>query len=228
MSGAKESRVLAGLGVGFVGLAGFFLWRDLSLPRELILLVATVVAGVAAVARQPRAWPALGPAALLAVVLAGGAWYLAQRGAGLLPALAVGLVLALAAVVRVERLNEPPGGLPQRLTWYGFGTALLASSSAFYFHYLTTGVAADSVGRRLIPTLVWLVVGLAIFIAGRVRSAAAAHVGVGLLVVAVGKALLYDTVNLHGGLRVLLLSAVGAMLLFGAQVVRRTSTAERS
>lgn len=231
MSGAKDSKVLAAAGAGFLLLAGFFLWRDLTLPRELILLLATLAAGAAAVMQRPRAWPAFGPAALLATVVAGGIWYLAQRGAGLLPSLALGLVAALATVARNEHTAAAVTSLPHRLGWYGFGAALLSSSWAFYFHFLTTGVAAESVARRLIPTVLWLVVGLAVFVAGRVRSAAATHVGLALMAVAMGKALLYDTTHLHGGLRVLLLAAVGGLLLATSSMLRSQragGAAERS
>ena len=53
--------------------------------------------------------------------------------------------------------------------------------------------------RRLVPTIVWLAVGLALFVAARSRGArAAVEVGGGLVAVALLKAIAYDTVHLGG------------------------------
>jgi len=78
----------------------------------------------------------------------------------------------------------------------------------------------ESVARRLVPTLLWLALGLVLFIAGRARTRAAAHVGLGLIAVALTKAVTYDTTHLQGGLRVAVLAAVGGLLLFAARGVR--------
>jgi hypothetical protein len=223
----RDSRILAAGGTLFLGLAAFFLWRDLDLPRELVLLAGTVIAGLAAVLNLPRRWPAAAPAALLASSAIGGVWFLAAKSAGLLPALVAALVASALTVMRAEALpapSRPP--LAHQLRWYGLGASLVAATSALYFHFLTTGVAADSVARRLIPTVIWLAIGLALYIAGRMRTVAAAQVGLGLIGLALGKAIAYDTTHLAGGLRVLVLAAIGALLVFAALVTRRSPRGE--
>jgi hypothetical protein len=214
----KESTLFTAAGAAFLVLALLFLWRDLNLPREHLMLVATVTAGLGAVLGRPRRWPALAPAALLATTVGSGLWYLAAKPAALLPALVVGLAAAALAVLRGFPGPTPAAARAHALRWYTLGAALLASTWALYFHFLTMGV--ESVGRRLVPTLVWLALGLVLFVAGRLRASAAAHVGLGLVLIALTKAIAYDTTHLHGGLRVAVLAAAGALLLFGARGLR--------
>jgi hypothetical protein len=180
-----------------------------------VMTVLALVAGTAAVLRWPRAWPALAPAALMAVTVGAAAWFTLEKQPALLPPLAIALVTGAAAVLR--SLHEGEQKLADRLIWYAFGAALLAVTWGLYFHFFTAGFAAEWVARRMIPTVVWLGLGLALFIGGRGRVAAAAHVGAGFIAVAVGKAALYDTSHLHGYLRIAVLAAVGVLLVFGAR-----------
>jgi hypothetical protein len=224
MNEIKQSRTLAAAGTGFVMLAVFFLWRDLALPRELLLLAAAVCAALALVLRWPARFPAAAPASLLAIVTVASAWFVAVKDPALLPALAVAVAAAGWGVARAERAPTP--GLADPLAWYAFGAAALASTGAFYFHFLTTGLAADSVGRRLVLTLLWLALGLAVLLGRRWRSPAAARVGAALAGCALLKAICYDTTHLQGALRVAVLGAVGALLLLGARVAPATSREE--
>jgi hypothetical protein len=218
----REATVLLAGGTAFLTVAGVFLWRDLDIPHEMLLLAAALGLGVAAVLGWPRRWPALAPLALLAAAGAGGLWFLVDQRPALLPALTATLAATLAAVIRAEGTDEAGADtLAHRLRWYGLGAALLAASFGFYFHFLTTGIAADTVARRLVPTVGWLVLGLALFVAGRPRTRAARQVGAGLVAVALAKAAIYDTTHLAGAWRVLGLAAVGALLLFASSVVRR-------
>jgi hypothetical protein len=211
----KQTNVLGIAGGAFLILAGFFLWRDLALPRELVMTVLALVAGTAAALRWPRQWPAVAPAALLATTVAAAAWFTLQKQPALLPPLAIALVTGGAAVLR--SLHDGEQKLADRLIWYAFGAALLAVTWGLYFHFFTAGFAADWVARRMIPTVVWLGLGLALFIGGRGRVAAAAQVGVGFIGVALAKAAFYDTSHLHGSLRIVVLAAVGLLLVFGAR-----------
>lgn len=216
----KDSSWLALAGTAFLLLAGFFLWRDLELPREVLLTAAALVAGLATVLRWPRRIPVLAPLALTLTTVAAALWYTLEKGPGLLPPLVIGLVAGLAGVLRAQQEDDRAANAA---TWYAFGLALLAASWALYFHFFTVGIAADTVARRLIPTLLWLGVGLAFFIGGRGRVMAAVHVGLGFIAVAAGKAAFYDTTHLHGTMRVLVLVAVGALLLFGSRVLGRAT-----
>jgi hypothetical protein len=228
----KESTVLAISGSAFLGLAGFFLWRDLDLPRELVMLATAIVTGLAATLRWPRRRPELAVASLLGTVAVAGAWYLETRSAGLLPSLAVTLVATVVGVLRGEG-KQSGETLAERLSWYAMGAAILAATWAFYFHFLTLGVAAESTMRRLIPTLGWLVIGLAFFLLAKVRGAAltqntvrrpslaTGHVGLALTAIALVKAIAYDTAHLAGIPRVLVMAAVGALLLVTARLMAR-------
>jgi len=223
---ANESTLLAVGGAGFLVLAGFFLWRDLALPPASILIAAAVAASVAAALQWPRRWPALAPAALLAVSAWGGLWYAALKLPSLLPALAVTAAGSIAALVIRESNREwADSASARRLTWYAAGAAFLAATWALYFYLFTLGVASESVVRRLIPTIVWLAVGLALLVAGRVRSAPPAHVGIALMAIALVKALFYDTTHMYGPSRVAVLGAVGLLLLAGARMLERAQSA---
>jgi hypothetical protein len=215
----KESTLFTAAGAAFLTLALFFLWRDLGLPRELVMLATASTTGLATVLGRPRRWPAAAPVALLGTTVATGLWYLADKPAALLPALVIALAAAGIAVLRGGSAVTPATSAADQARWYALGAALLAATWAFYFHFLTTGI--DPVARRPVLTLLWLALGLALFLARAGRSTAAGHVGLALVAVALGKAILYDTTHLHGGARVAVLAAVGALLLLGARGVHR-------
>jgi hypothetical protein len=225
----NDSTLLALGGAGFLALAGFFLWRDLGLPPAAVLIAAAAAASAATALQWPRRWPGVGPAAMLVVAAGGGLWYLALKSPSLLPGLGIVAAGSAAAIgIRDAGGGWSPGSVwPRRLAWYAAGTAFLVATAAFYFQLFTIGFAADSVARRLIPTIVWLAVGLALLVAGRDRAAPPAHVGLALIAVALGKALLYDTTHLYGPSRVAVLAAVGGLLLAGARVLHRARGAAR-
>jgi hypothetical protein len=229
MDTRRDATALTLVGGGFLALAGFFLWRDLPDGRPLLALAAVALPGAAAALGRPRSLPALAPSLLLAGTVGAAVWYLAERTPVVLPALAVALVASVVAVLRADPDTDFPPASPlvERLRWYGFGAAALAATWAFYFQYLTLGAAADSVARRLLPTLAWLALGLALFVAGRRRArvAPSAEVGAALALVAVVKAACYDSTHLQGPLRVIVLAAAGALLLAGARMLRRPQPA---
>jgi hypothetical protein len=210
----KPSTAMALAGGAFLVLAVFFLWRDLSLPRELVMTVLALVTGTATALRWPRQWRAAAPVALMATTVAAAGWFTLEHQASMLPALAIAAVTAGAAVLR--SLHEGERQLVDRLIWYAFGTALLALTWGLYFHYFTAGFASDWVARRMIITVFWLGLGLAFFIGGTGRLPAALHVGLGFMGVALAKAAFYDTSHLFGYLRIGALAAVGALLVAGA------------
>jgi len=217
----SPSPILAAGGAGFLLLAATFLVRDLALPPETLLCAAAVLAVITAVVRPPRGVPWIGPAALLAVAVFGGGWFLAVASPALLP----GLGLVVAGSIASVALNERRGALSpsfdraRRLAWYAAGAAFLVASGAFYVHFFTLGFADESPARRLIPTISWLASGLALWIAAPRRDAAPRRVAIAFVVVAVLKALVYDSTHLQGPLRVTVFAAVGALLLTGARII---------
>jgi hypothetical protein len=221
MNGTKwDVRVLAIAGVGLLALAAVFLWRDLQVPSEALLAVAAVGAVGLAFAGVPRA----GPIAVLAAGVLGGAWYAATKSGLLL----IGLGVTLAAAALTVWRSRRPGAVPDRvqsiLIWYGLTAAAIATSWAFYFHFLTLGFAEDDVGRRLVLTLGWLIAGVALVIHGRTRAEAVIRdAGFAFVAIAVTKALAYDTTHLSGTLRVAGLAGAGLLMLGGAYLSTRAS-----
>jgi len=153
----NSSPILAVGGAGFLALAAIFLVRDLALPPETLMGVAALLAAITALVG--RRWPAVGPAALLGVAAVGGAWYTAVKSPVLLPALVLTALASGVTVVMHERraaATPQASTLPGQLAWYAAGAAFLVASGALYFHFLTLGVASESLVRRLIPTIAWL------------------------------------------------------------------------
>jgi len=216
----KHSTALAGAGAAFLILAGFFLWRDLSLPHELVMTVLALASGAAATLRWPRRWPMVAPALLIAVTVASTGWFTLEKQTSLLPPLLIALATGGAALLR--SLHHGEDRLADRLSWYAFGAALLAATWGVYFHFFTAGFAADWVARRMIPTVAWLGMGLGFLVLGN-RRPAPTHVGLGFIGVALAKAAFYDTSHLQGGLRIAVLGAVGLLLVLGARLVGRSS-----
>ncbi len=219
-----DVRVLGGLGAGLLALAVVFLWRDLEVPRELLLAVAASVTAGLAFLNVHRVQRLAVPIAVLACAVAGGLWYAATKEGLLLVGLAVTLGAATVGVLLSRR--EPTRDRVQDvLVWYGLTAAAIAASWAFYFHFLTLGFADENIARRLVLTLGWLVAGVALVLTGRQRGTPVVRdAGFAFVAIAVGKALVYDTVNLHGTLRVAGLAAAGALMLGAAWLSSRRAS----
>ncbi len=225
MNGTKwDVRVLAVAGVGLLGLAAVFLWRDLQVPMEMLLAIAALGATGLAFAGVPRERPVAGPLAVLACGVFGGAWYAATKSGLLLTGLAVTLGAAALCAWRSRRQDVEQDRVHAVLVWYGLTAAAIATSWAFYFHFLTLGFAGDDVGRRLVLTLGWLAAGVALVLYGRKRGQGVIRdAGFAFIAIAVGKALAYDTTHLSGTLRVAGLTGAGLLMLGGAWLSTRAS-----
>lgn len=225
MNGTKwDVRVLAIAGVGLLGLAAVFLWRDLQVPMEMLLAIAALGATGLAFAEVPRERPVAGPLAVLACGVLGGAWYAATKSGLLLIGLAVTLGAAALCAWRVRRQHVEQDRVQSVLVWYGLTAAAIATSWAFYFHFLTLGFAGDDIGRRLVLTLGWLAAGVALVLHGRKRGEGVIRdAGFAFIAIALGKALAYDTTHLSGTLRVAGLAGAGLLMLGGAWLSTRTS-----
>lgn len=219
--GAGDRGLLGAAGALLLALAGFFLWQDLSLePAWLVTVAAALGLGASLAPRRPG----LGRAGVLLLVLSGaggGLWYALTRGAALLP----GLGLAALGTVLAAAVSYPRARLGERsiapLVHLGMAVTVLAATWAFYFHFFTLGVAAVSVSRRLVLTLLWVALGVAlVLLGGRQREGTLRAAGYLFVAAAVSKAVGYDTTHLAGALRVLLLGGAGAALLGGAALSR--------
>jgi uncharacterized membrane protein len=108
------------------------------------------------------------------------------------------------------------------LTWYGLAIAGLAASWAFYFNFFTVGFAQDEIARRMLLTLGWLVAGVVLVLRAHKRGETVVRdAGFLLVATSIGKALLYDTTHLYGGLRVAVLGVAGLLLLGGGWLTSR-------
>jgi hypothetical protein len=219
----SDQLLLGGAGAALLGIAAVFGWRELRLdPAYLVTLVALGGVMVSGVAKNYRA-TRTGLLTLLLCALLGGAWYAMQRSAALLPGLFValggGLLFLRHGYARARKAGD-------RVT-IGFGFAALVATTlvaswAGYFHFLTAGVAVDAVARRLVLTLLWMAAGVAlVVVSGKRRELAMRYSGYVFVAAALGKALLYDTTHLGGGLRVIVLLAAGVCLLGGAVLTNR-------
>lgn len=190
-----------------------FLWRDLAVPREAFLGIGAVMAAALAIKRLPEKLGWVGPTLLLGVSGIGGAWFVLTKALYLVPALGIALAATVVALIRAE-----PEQKGQRLLlWYGLSAATLVTTGAVYFHLFTAHWLADDVARRLILSGVWMVFGVGmVVVAARSQAAFARDAGFAALAIAVGKILLYDTVQLGGPLRLAVLFGGGALLLLGA------------
>ncbi|NTX04761.1 MULTISPECIES: DUF2339 domain-containing protein [Myxococcus] len=222
-----DVKVLGGLGGALLALAAVFLWRDLHMPVEALLILAAVATLALGFLAVPRGGLLIFPIAVLATSVTGGLWYAATKQ----PLLLVGLALTfIASVIMLPRSLRRGDTQLERirdvLVWFGLTAATIATSWTFYFHFLTLGVAEDHIARRLVLTLGWLVIGVVLVFLGRKRGAPVIRdAGFCFVAISVGKTLLYDTAHLDGSLRVAGLAAAGALMLGTAWLSARSTPA---
>jgi hypothetical protein len=219
----SDRLLLGGASALLLGLAGVFGWRELQVDPAYLLTIAETLGLVASSVDKSKLATRGGLLTLLLCAALGGAFYAAVRSLALLP----GLLMASAGGLLFLGRGYPRASyLRDRATVaLGFGVLVattLVASWACYFHFLTAGVAVDAVARRLVLTLLWVAAGVALVVfGGKRRELAMRTAGYVFVVAATGKALLYDTTHLGGGLRVLVLLAAGVCLLGGAALSAR-------
>lgn len=216
------------VGGGLLALALIFLWRDLGLPRQLVMLVPVALGATATWFSWPRSWSWAGPAMLCAAVVGTGVWFLAEKSAVLLLPSAATSVVGVICLVFVVRSRVPLSDEAFRLVWYAVGAATWLLSWQGYLQFGTLDIFAETVARRMVPTFFWMASGLGLFIAASRRHLLpAVHVGLALVILAIGKAIVYDTSHLSGTLRVVTLAGAGTLLLFASRMARMTTAKKR-
>ena len=207
-------------GLLFVALAGFFFWRDLNLGLEFVLLPVALLLGATVVTRRPPGLSELGVWGLLLCAVVGGFWFAALAPPALLWGLGAAFVGTLAAIVRAP-LGEAPAAVRARSwAWRAFAANFLAFSFALYFQFLTLGVAADLIARRLVLTGGWLIGGLMLLVIGQRRGRQEiAEAGSAVMIAALLKAAFYDTTHLGGPLRISAMLLTGVLLFGGAALL---------
>jgi uncharacterized membrane protein len=187
---------------------------DLS-PAHLVTVCAGAGLGASLVLSR-RHIAGLGLLGLLVATVAGGIWYALDKTALLIPAMGVILLGAVLNVALAYPRARRMGHLMRIRQIFVLSTlATLVGTSACYFHFLTLGV--EGLGRRLVLTLLWALLGVGLVIqGGRSKEVAMRYSGYALLAAATLKVLLYDTTHLSGSLRVSVLGLSGALLLAGS------------
>jgi hypothetical protein len=229
-SPSLDSRVLHIAGLVLLSLAAVFGWQELELQGVLVAVVASGVATVISTQKLEGAMRWVAPALLLVTAIVSALAWVALK----LPLLLVGVALpvlgAVWVAIRLLRTRMPvvpgprelPLRVPEFLTWQTLGVGLMAITGGAYFHLLTMQV--DDIARRLVLTLVWTLLGLGAVLMGRqINDTAPRDAGFVVLAAAILKATMYDTTHLFGGLRIGVLVAVGALLLLGSSVLKRSS-----
>lgn len=210
--------LLGGAGAVLLGLAGVFGWRELHVDPAFLLSVGAGAGLILSSVMKRRTLTDAGLLITWGCGALGGLWFAAARTPALLP----GMVLALLSSVVFLFIGYPRARAQKAvgsvaLGFAGLVVTALSASWSLYFHFLTAGVAADSVVRRLVLTLGWALLGVGlVVVSSRLREVAMRYAGYVLVLAATLKALLYDTTHLGGGLRVLVLLAAGAVLIGGA------------
>lgn len=210
--------LLGGAGAALLALAGVFGWRELHLEPAFLLSVGSGAGLVLSSVMKRRPLVDGGLLITWGCGALGGLWFAAARTPALLPGLALALLSSLVFLfLGYPRARAQQAVRSVALGFAGLVVTVLSASWSLYFHFLTAGVAADSVARRLVLTVVWALLGVVLVVtSSRLREAAMRYAGYVLVLAATCKALLYDTTHLGGGLRVLVLLAAGAVLIGGA------------
>ena len=223
----SEPMVLGVVGALLLGLAGFFVWQELHVATEVVVVAAAIAAAAIAWFAAKKGYTVVGPLTLGAVTAAAGAWYGATKEPVLLAALGVGflasLVLAIALRQR-QRLDSATDKFHRMVSWLGLGASGLVTSFAVYFQiFNATEIAGleDFVARRAILSLFWLLSGTALVLVGRQRGANEIRdAGFLVLAASVAKLMFYDTTHLDGAIRIAAL-AVGGLVLVAASFISR-------
>lgn len=233
-SHSLDTRVLRVAGAGLLVLAAIFGWREAELSPLVIAVALSGVAALVSVRRPDGASRWVIPLLLLATTGLSAACWLAFKTPLLL--LGVAMPLGAAGVFAYRLFGSPlpipppparelPSRVPEFATWQTISLGTLALTGGAYFHLLTLQV--DDLGRRLVLTLVWTLLGLGAVAMGRkLNDTAPRDAGFVILAAAIAKATFYDTTHLHGGLRIGLLAATGVVLLVGSAVLQRLRSRE--
>jgi len=219
-----DPRWLWGAGYALLLLCGLFVWRDLAVGPEYLLIAATAVAAAMVTGARPRWAPQLGVFLLFGASLTSAMWFANGAIFGTIPDDAFQpRPLVLTALLALVGCARP---LWEQRRKYSLQTILpvsfvaLAASLLTYYQLFTVGVAAEHAGRRLVLTLFWLAAGLAVsWWAQRKRDGALAVGGLIAIGCACVKAALYDTTHLSGTLRIAVLGIAGLALLGGAALL---------
>jgi uncharacterized membrane protein len=228
-----ESKVMGVVGAGLLGMAGFFVWRELLVPVEALMALGTVAAVGLAEGLRRRAAPLVGPLLVLGAIGLSSLWYGASRAPLLLfpLGLAFGAAVAFALAEPAPGRREPGVARWHRLLlWQGVALGGLVTSFAVYFQVFdASDLSLEAfVGRRALLSLAWLVGGVALVLRGRSRRAPEVRdAGFVVLAAAVAKLALYDTTHLDGLWRIGALSVAGGVLLAASRVVRRLNAGGR-
>lgn len=229
----SEPKVLGAVGALLLALAGFFVWQELHLATEVLMVPIAIAAAAIAWLAARKDFTLVGPLALTAVSVVAGTWYGANKEPLLLIAMSIGAVAAIAVAISTsmrERVETASAKFHRMAAWGGVAVAGLITSFAGYFHIFNASESAgmeDFVARRAILSLTWLLSGTALVLFGRARQATEIRdAGFLVLAASVAKLMLYDTTHLDGGIRIGALAVGGAVLVAASFISSRINRVE--
>ncbi len=223
-----EPMVLRFVGSALLMVAGFFVWQELHVESEVLVIVGAVLTALIAWFTSRKGVALVGPLLLAATSGVAGFWYAANKEPVLLIAmgLAFAASMALALASLKERRRDNAGDrLHRMVTWIAMAGSGIIGSFAAYFQIFDASESnglGDFVARRAILSLFWLTSGTALVLFGRLRQATEARdAGFVVLAAAVAKLMIYDTTHTDGVVRIAALAIGGAVLLGASFIGRR-------
>lgn len=220
----NEPAVLGIGGAILLALAGFFLWRQLSLASEVLAVAGSALAAAGAWLAHKKDKGGVGPIVLGVAGLACGGWYAMTKEPvvliGLGISFVVSLVLTLASQKKFANLEAKAH---RTLSWFATAiTGLAASFGTYFFVFDASETSLNGfIARRALLTLAWLISGTAMVVFGSKRAANEVRdAGYLVLGTSMVKMLLYDVPNDDNVVRIVALAIGGAVLMGASQLAR--------
>jgi uncharacterized membrane protein len=215
------SKSLRLTGVTLLALTAVLIWREVSLSSVYLLLAGSAVTTVTSFILERKKRELVGPVLSFATLIIGSGWYAATRE----PLVLAALGAVFATFAGLSLMHRARGtGVHRGLVFQGAAWSGLITSMAAYFHLFHASELGDEnfLARRVILTIGWLIPGLALVVKGTRREDRTFQAtGLVLTAAALGKLLVYDTVQLEGVLRIASYGLAGLLTLVAGQLLTR-------
>lgn len=213
------SKALRFTGFTLLGLTALLIWKEVSLSAVYLLLAGSAVTTAASFWLERKQRAVVGPLLSFVTLVIAAGWYGATRE----PLVLAVLSAVTATFTGLAWLHRARGlGLHRWLVFQGAAWSGLVLSMATDFHLFHASELGDEnfLARRVILTIGWLIPGLALVVKGTRREDRVFQVtGLVLTAAALGKLLMYDTVQLEGVLRIASYGLAGVFTLLAGQLL---------
>jgi uncharacterized membrane protein len=215
------SKALRFVGVTLLALTALLIWKEVSLSAVYLLLAGSAVTTITSFVLERKKREIVGPVLSFTTLVIGSGWYAATREPIVLGAISA----VFATFAGLAWLHRARGsGLHRTLVFQGAAWSGLILSMASDFHLFHASEIGDEnfLARRVILTIGWLIPGLALVVNGTKREDRTFQAtGLVLTAAALGKLLMYDTVQLEGVLRIASYGLAGVLTLVAGQLLTR-------